>query len=79
MTNYREQWANGEIEAGTLVDSIESLQKTLKDLKWRIQDTADQLQSYGMGGERLYGLDEWSVPIQNLAKAVSVIDKVLEE
>lgn len=56
--NYRQQWADGEIEAGTLLDAIDELRTRLerveKDAKrFRyIEDDADS------GMSRIYG-DDW--------------------
>jgi len=51
------------------------LLRVVKDVKWRVADTTDQLQAYGHNGDRLYGLDEWSVPIRNLTLAIGILDK----
>ncbi len=51
------------------------LARVVKDVRWRVADTTDQLQAYGFNGDRLYGLDEWSVPIRNLNIAISMLEK----
>ena len=51
------------------------LERVVKDVRWRVADTTDQLQAYGFNGERLYGLDEWSVPIRNLSIAIGMLEK----
>lgn len=51
------------------------LERVVKDVRWRVADTTDQLQSYGFNGDRLYGLDEWSVPIRNLNIAIGMLEK----
>lgn len=55
----------------------DALVKALKDLRWRIDDTADQLQATDYAGNRRYGLDEWSGPILNLKRAIDVIDAAM--
>ena len=49
----------------------------LKDLRWRISDTRDQLMRSrcGAGEESLYGIDEWSTPAVNLQLAIDLIDQ----
>lgn len=64
-------------ERAELKRQIGKLEAMAKDVKWRVSDTADQLQAYGHNGDRLYGLDEWSAPIRNLAMAVDVIDAAM--
>jgi hypothetical protein len=49
----------------------------LRDLRWRIDDVRDMLMSYGVGGEHLYGIDEWSTPAVNLQLAIDKIDAAL--
>ena len=51
------------------------LARVVKDVRWRVADTTDQLQAYGYNGDRLYGLDEWSVPIRNLNIAIGMLEK----
>ena len=51
------------------------LERVDKDVRWRVADTTDQLQAYGHNGDRLYGLDEWSVPIRNLNIAIGMLEK----
>lgn len=51
------------------------LARVVKDVRWRVADTTDQLQAYGHNGDRLYGLDEWSVPIRNLNIAIGMLEK----
>lgn len=51
------------------------LERVVKDVRWRVADTTDQLQAYGHSGDRLYGLDEWSVPIRNLNIAIGMLEK----
>ena len=51
------------------------LERVVKDVRWRVADTTDQLQAYGHNGDRLYGLDEWSVPIRNLNIAIGMLEK----
>ena len=54
------------------------LARVVKDVRWRIADTTDQLQAYGHNGDRLYGLDEWSVPIRNLNIAIGMLEKATQ-
>ena len=54
------------------------LERVVKDVRWRVADTTDQLQAYGFNGERLYGLDEWSVPIRNLSIAIGMLEKATQ-
>lgn len=64
----------------SLLDELEAKAKTLRDLKWRIEDISAQLTArHGGDGESFYGLDEWSVPIRNLACAVDVINAAMQE
>ena len=49
-----------------------------KDGRWRVADTTDQLQAYHFNGDRLYGLDEWSVPIRNLNIAIGMLEKAAQ-
>ena len=51
------------------------LERVVNDVRWRVADTTDQLQAYGHNGDRLYGLDEWSVPIRNLNIAIGMLEK----
>jgi hypothetical protein len=53
------------------------LANVIKDVKWRVFDTTDQLQAYSHSGDRLYGLDEWSVPIRNLNMAIGILGKAI--
>jgi len=55
------------------------LRAVVKDVRWRVWDTTDQLQAYSHNGDRLYGLDEWSVPIRNLNLAVGILDTAMEQ
>ena len=55
----------------------DDLGKAFKDLRWRVDDTAEQLQATDYAGNRRYGLDEWSGPILNLKRAIDVIDAAL--
>ena len=54
------------------------LARVVKDVRWRVADTTDQLQAYGHNGDRLYGLDEWSVPIRNLNIAIGILEKATQ-
>ncbi len=54
------------------------LERVVKDVRWRVADTTDQLQAYGHNGDRLYGLDEWSVPIRNLNIAIGMLEKATQ-
>ena len=54
------------------------LERVVKDVRWRVADTTDQLQAYSHNGDRLYGLDEWSVPIRNLNIAISMLEKATQ-
>lgn len=54
------------------------LGRVVKDVRWRVDDTTDQLQAYSHNGDRLYGLDEWSVPIRNLKIAIGILDTAME-
>ena len=54
------------------------LERVVKDVRWRVADTTDQLQAYGFNGDRLYGLDEWSVPIRNLNIAIGMLEKATQ-
>ena len=54
------------------------LERVVKDVRWRVADTTDQLQAYGHNGDRLYGLDEWSVPIRNLNIAIGILEKATQ-
>lgn len=38
--NYRQEWAEGDIEAGTLLDAIEGLQGEVESLKERLSNRA---------------------------------------
>ena len=51
------------------------LARVVKDVRWRVADTTDQLQAYDYNGDHLYGLDEWSVPIRNLNIAIGMLEK----
>jgi hypothetical protein len=66
-----------------IIDSLRAenaeLLRVVKDVRWRVWDTTDQLQAYGFNGDRLYGLDEWSVPIRNLNMAVGMLEKAMEQ
>jgi len=42
--NYREAWANGEIEAGTLVDAIEEQAREIERLKMNCLNLLQQLE-----------------------------------
>ena len=57
---------------------LEELLRVAKDVRWRVADTTDQLQAYGYNGDRLYGLDEWSVPIRNLNIAIGMLEKAAQ-
>ena len=54
------------------------LARVVKDVRWRVADTTDQLQAYGHNGDRLYGLDEWSAPIRNLNIAIGMLEKATQ-
>ena len=54
------------------------LERVVKDVRWRVADTTDQLQAHGFNGDRLYGLDEWSVPIRNLNIAIGMLEKATQ-
>ena len=54
------------------------LARVVKDVRWRVADTTDQLQAHGFNGDRLYGLDEWSVPIRNLNIAIGMLEKAAQ-
>jgi len=54
------------------------LERVVKDVRWRVADTTDQLQAYHFNGDRLYGLDEWSVPIRNLNIAIGMLEKAAQ-
>ena len=51
--NYREAWANGEIEAGTLVDAIEDQAREIERLNYRYQREVYGLNNEGdpIGGD----------------------------
>lgn len=49
-----------------------------KDILWRLEDIKEMLMSRGVGGERIYGCDEWSAPIQNIDTMTALIKKVFE-
>ena len=75
------RWASGdrgERMLPELVSHIEGLVRVVKDVRWRVADTTDQLQAYGYNGDRLYGLDEWSVPIRNLNIAIGMLEKATQ-
>ena len=57
---------------------LDELLRVAKDVRWRVADTTDQLQAYGYNGDRLYGLDEWSVPIRNLNIAIGMLEKATQ-
>lgn len=46
-----------------------------KELLWRINDISEMLQQRGVGGERIYGCDEWSTPILNLKALAGLIEE----
>lgn len=56
---------------------IDELMAALKDLPWRIEDIAHTLQSRGAGDQRIYGRDEWSVPIVNLNTMLGKVNKAI--
>jgi hypothetical protein len=67
-------------ELRTLRAENAEFRKTLSSLKWRIEDISSDLTARrGGDGESFYGLDEWSVPIINLSRAVGVIDTAMEQ
>lgn len=46
-----------------------------KELLWRLNDIAEMLQERGVGGDRIYGCDEWSAPVKNIKAAVALIEE----
>lgn len=40
MVNYRQQWADGEIEAGTLLDAIDALAQRCRELEHMLKHAA---------------------------------------
>ena len=65
-------------EIGRLRAENAELARVVKDVRWRVAGTTDQLQAYGHNGDRLYGLDEWSVPIRNLNIAIGMLEKATQ-
>lgn len=49
----------------------------LSDLRWRMDDIRDMLMQEGVGGNRIYGCDEWSTPTVNLQRAIDKIDAAI--
>lgn len=79
LSEHLDEWARFRVLINRIRELEEAQRETLKDLKWRIEDTSSQLTARRFGGdESLYGLDEWSTPIMNLATAVRAIDAKLE-
>lgn len=50
-------------------------EKLKKEIIFRLEDIREMLMSRGVGGERIYGCDEWSVPVQNITSLIKLIDK----
>jgi len=46
-----------------------------KDILWRLNDIKDMLMSRGVGGDRLYGCDEWSTPVVNINSLIKIIEQ----
>lgn len=64
--------------AGAAQVPADAHEKTLKDIRWRLDDIRDMLMAEGHNG-RIYGCDEWSTPTVNLATAIRVIDAALSQ
>ena len=48
-------------------------EKTAKEVLWRLKDIREMLKERGVDGAKLYGCDEWSVPIVNLNNVIAII------
>lgn len=55
----------------------EAMDALLRDLRWRMDDIRDMLMKEGIGGNRIYGCDEWSTPTVNLQRAIDKIDAAI--
>ena len=65
--NYREAWANGEIEAGTLVDEIEEQAREIERLNSTINKAWNRSHALESGAYIPGALDAWKRPVlQNL-------------
>lgn len=49
-----------------------------KDLLWRLTDIREELMRTMYDGSRQYGCDEWSLPIVNLTRAITLLEKDVE-
>jgi len=50
-----------------------------KDLLWRLEDIKEMLMSRGVGGARIYGCDEWSVPVKNIDTMIGKLEADIKE
>lgn len=46
-----------------------------KELLWRLTDIREELMRTMYDGSRQYGCDEWSTPTVNLARAIAILEK----
>ena len=46
-----------------------------KEILWRLNDIREMLMERGVGGDRLYGCDEWSTPILNINSLIKIIEE----
>lgn len=49
-----------------------------KDLLWRLTDIREELMRTMYDGSRQYGCDEWSLPVVNLTRAITLLEKDVE-
>lgn len=51
----------------------------IDDILWRLGDIRDMLMETGIGGQRLYGCDEWSTPVRNLNAAIAKLKTLKDD
>ncbi len=49
------------------------------DILWHLEDIKEMLMSRGVGGERIYGCDEWSVPVKNIDTMIGKLEAEIKD
>ena len=46
-----------------------------KEILWRLNNIREILIERGVGGDRIYGCDEWSTPILNINSLIKIVEQ----
>ena len=50
-----------------------------RDMLWRLADIREELMRTMYNGSRQYGCDEWSTPVVNLTRTITLLEKDVED